>query len=116
HGANRLGASALMQGLGDGYFILPSTVGDYLAGLLGKPAPSTDSEAFRASRQFVEDQTRQFLGINGTRSADDFHRQPGQIVWDKFGMERDAAGLQEAVGDIRALRDDFYRDLRVLGT
>lgn len=116
HGANRLGASALMQGLADGYFVLPYTVGDYLAGLLGKPVTPTDSECFRQALEGVREQNRQFLAIGGTRSPDDFHRELGTIVWDKIGMERSAQGLQEAIGDIRTLREDYYRDLRVLGS
>ncbi|MGE3960463.1 MAG: fumarate reductase/succinate dehydrogenase flavoprotein subunit [Dehalococcoidia bacterium] len=116
HGANRLGASALMQGLADGYFVLPYTVGDYLAGLLGKAATPTSAESFQSALTGVQEQTRQFLAIGGTRSPDDFHRELGKIVWDKIGMERNAAGLQQAIGDIRGLRDDYYRDLRVLGT
>ncbi|MCK9493949.1 MAG: fumarate reductase/succinate dehydrogenase flavoprotein subunit [Dehalococcoidia bacterium] len=116
HGANRLGASALMQGLADGYFVLPATVGDYLAGQLGKPLTSTDSECFQSARASVEEQTRRFLAIGGTRSPDDFHRELGKIVWDHIGMERDAAGLEHAISEIRALREEYYRDLRVLGT
>ena len=115
HGANRLGASALMQGLADGYFVLPYTVGDYLAGLLGKPLPSTSDAPFQAALKSVQDQTKQFLAIGGTRSPDDFHRELGKIVWDKIGMERNAAGLEQAITDIRSLRDDYYKDLRVLG-
>ena len=116
HGANRLGASALMQGLADGYFILPYTVGDYLAGLLGKPAPTPDSPAFQEARANVEAQTARYLAIGGTRSPDDFHRELGKIVWDKIGMERTAEGLTQAIADIRALRGEFERDLRILGT
>ena len=116
HGANRLGASALMQGLADGYFILPYTIGDYLAGLLGQTAIGTDNEAFTVARQGIEDQVNQFLSIGGKRSPDDFHRELGHIVWDKIGMERDKAGLEQALRDIPALKAEFYRDLRVLGT
>ena len=115
HGANRLGASALMQGLADGYFVLPYTVGDYLAGQLGKPLPSTSDAPFQDALKSVQDQTKQFLAIGGTRSPDDFHRELGKIVWDKIGMERNAAGLEQAITDIRSLRDDYYKDLRVLG-
>jgi len=116
HGANRLGASALMQGLADGYFILPYTVGDYLAGLLGKPAPTSDSPAFQEALKNVQDQTARYLAIGGTRSPDDFHRALGKIVWDQIGMERTAAGLTQAIEEIRALRGEFERDLRILGT
>jgi succinate dehydrogenase / fumarate reductase, flavoprotein subunit len=116
HGANRLGASALMQGLADGYFVLPATVGDYLAGLLGKAAPTADSAAFQEALAGVQEQTRQFLAIQGTRSPDDFHRALGKIVWDRIGMERSAEGLNLAIDEIRALRQEYDRDLRVLGT
>ncbi|MCK9485741.1 MAG: fumarate reductase/succinate dehydrogenase flavoprotein subunit [Dehalococcoidia bacterium] len=116
HGANRLGASALMQGLADGYFVLPYTIGDYLAGLLGQPPVSTSHPAFSEAQQGVEDQVRQFLSIGGTRSPDDFHRELGKIVWDDIGMERTREGLEQALRDIPALKAEFYRDLRVLGT
>jgi len=115
HGANRLGASALMQGLADGYFILPYTIGDYLAGLLGQKAVGTDHPAFAEAQTGVQDQVKQFMGIGGTRSVDDFHRELGKIVWDRIGMERDRAGLEQALRDIPALKADFYRDLRILG-
>ncbi len=116
HGANRLGASALMQGLADGYFVLPNTVSDYLAGLLGQTAVGTDHAAFRESRAEVEDQTKRYLSNQGTHSVDYFHKALGHIVWEKIGMERTAAGLQEAMRDISSLREDFKRDVRVLGS
>jgi succinate dehydrogenase / fumarate reductase flavoprotein subunit len=116
HGANRLGASALMQGLADGYFVLPATIGDYLAGLLGtKPAPA-DHEAFKKAEAEVADQTKQFMGTNGKHSVDYFHKELGKIVWDKIGMARDKAGLESALRDIPALRADFMRDVKVLGS
>ena len=116
HGANRLGASALMQGLADGYFVLPATLGDYLAGLLGsKPVP-TDHEAFRKAEAEIADQTKQFLGTNGKHSVDHFHKELGKIVWDKIGMARDKAGLESALRDIPALRADFMRDVKILGS
>jgi len=116
HGANRLGASALMQGLADGYFVLPNTVSDYLAGLLGQGAVGTDHAAFRESRAEVEDQTKRYLSNQGTHSVDYFHKALGHIVWEKIGMERTATGLQEAMRDISSLREDFRRDVRVLGS
>ncbi|RLT26593.1 MAG: fumarate reductase/succinate dehydrogenase flavoprotein subunit [Chloroflexi bacterium] len=116
HGANRLGASALMQGLADGYFVLPNTVSDYLAGLLGQGAVGTDHAAFRESRAEVEDQTKRYLSNKGTHSVDYFHKALGHIVWEKIGMERTATGLQEAMRDISSLREDFRRDVRVLGS
>jgi succinate dehydrogenase / fumarate reductase flavoprotein subunit len=116
HGANRLGASALMQGLADGYFVLPSTVGNYLAELLGQPAVPTTHEAFREAEAAVLQQTKHFLAIGGKRSVDDFHKELGHIVWEQIGMERSREGLEQALRDIPALREEFYRDLRVLGS
>jgi succinate dehydrogenase / fumarate reductase, flavoprotein subunit len=115
HGANRLGASALMQGLADGYFVLPYTIGDYLAGFLNTPVVPTDDPAFKA----VEIETNERvagLASRGTRTVDDFHRQLGRIVWDYCGMSRDAAGLDKAIGEIPALYEEFKRDVKVLGT
>ncbi len=116
HGANRLGASALMQGLADGYFVLPNTVSDYLAGLLGQPAVPTSHPAFSEAEEGVREQTRCFLATNGTHSVDHFHRELGRIVWDQIGMERSREGLEQALRDIPALRDEFHRDVRVLGS
>ncbi|GMU39980.1 MAG: succinate dehydrogenase flavoprotein subunit [Chloroflexota bacterium] len=116
HGANRLGASALMQGLADGYFILPYTVGDYLAGLLGQKAPGTDHPAFAEAKKGVEEQTKRFLGTKGTKSVDHFHRELGHILWEHAGMERSREGLEQALRDIPALRADFDRDVRILGS
>ncbi|MGE3858175.1 MAG: fumarate reductase/succinate dehydrogenase flavoprotein subunit [Dehalococcoidia bacterium] len=116
HGANRLGASALMQGLADGYFVLPATLGDYLAGLLGTKAVPTDHEAFRKAEAEIVDQTKQFMGTNGKHSVDYFHKELGKIVWDRIGMARDKAGLESALRDIPALRADFMRDVKILGT
>jgi succinate dehydrogenase / fumarate reductase flavoprotein subunit len=115
HGANRLGASALMQGLADGYFILPYTIGDYLAGMLGRTPLPTDHSAFKQVECDVSDRVKRLLSINGSRSPDWFHRSLGRIMWDECGMARDADGLQKAIGAITALRDEFYRDVRVLG-
>ncbi len=116
HGANRLGASALMQGLADGYFVLPYTIGDYLADYLNTSPVSTSDPAFAEAEQAVRDRTNMFLSINGTRSPDWFHRQLGKIVWDKVGMERSAEGLTEALNEIPALREEFYADVRVTGS
>jgi succinate dehydrogenase / fumarate reductase flavoprotein subunit len=115
HGANRLGASALMQGLADGYFVLPATIGDYLAPQLGERPVPTDHEVFRAAEQGVEDQVRSLLSVNGKRSVDWFHRELGKVLWDNCGMERSAASLDKALGEIPALREEFHRDVRVLG-
>ncbi len=115
HGANRLGASALMQGLADGYFVLPYTIGDYLAPQLGnKPVP-TDHPAFKASEAAAKDRFRQYLSIPGKRSVDYFHKELGKIMWDNCGMERSEASLTKALAEIPALYDEFKTDLRVLG-
>ncbi|MER3420222.1 MAG: fumarate reductase/succinate dehydrogenase flavoprotein subunit [Chloroflexota bacterium] len=116
HGANRLGASALMQGLADGYFILPYTLADYLAGLLGTRPLPTDHPAFKQVEVEVVDRVKRLLAIRGSRSPDYFHRELGKIMWDLCGMERSAEGLQKALTEIPALREEFYRDLRVPGT
>lgn len=116
HGANRLGASALMQGLADGYFVLPSTIGDFLADKLGEEKVGTDRPEFEAAEQDVADRTQQLLSVNGTRSVDWFHRELGKIVWDHCGMSRSQAGLEKALGEIPALREEFWSDVRVLGS
>ncbi|MGA0920156.1 MAG: fumarate reductase/succinate dehydrogenase flavoprotein subunit [Gemmatimonadaceae bacterium] len=114
HGANRLGASALMQGLADGYFVIPYTLGDYLAtNTLEKV--TTDHPEFVAAKAAVEERTKTLLSINGTRTVDSFHRELGKIMWDKCGMARDAKGLQEALQEIPKLREAFWRDVKVLG-
>jgi succinate dehydrogenase / fumarate reductase flavoprotein subunit len=115
HGANRLGASALMQGLADGYFVLPYTIGDYLADFLNVDPVPTDDPAFRQAEAGVHDQVDRLLGINGTRTVDDFHRALGSIMIDQCGMARSATGLEKALSDIPALRAEFLADLRVLG-
>jgi succinate dehydrogenase / fumarate reductase, flavoprotein subunit len=114
HGANRLGASALMQGLADGYFVIPYTLSDYLAGARPK-AVSPSQQEFRDVTAQVEERTKRLLAAKGKRSVDAFHRDLGKIMWEKCGMGRTAAGLREAVEAIRALREDFWRDVRVLG-
>jgi succinate dehydrogenase / fumarate reductase flavoprotein subunit len=115
HGANRLGASALMQGLADGYFVIPYTIGDDLATRLGEPI-STDTPAFRATEAEVRERVNRFLSINGKRSADSFHRELGRIMWDFCGIARNEAGLNKALQLIPALREQFWSNLRVLGT
>jgi succinate dehydrogenase / fumarate reductase flavoprotein subunit len=116
HGANRLGASALMQGLADGYFVLPYTIGDYMADKLNTQPVSTSDEVFKAAEQEVRDRIQGFLDIKGTKSPDYFHRELGKLVWDYIGMARNKTGLEKAIGEIRALREEFYKDLKVLGT
>jgi succinate dehydrogenase / fumarate reductase, flavoprotein subunit len=115
HGANRLGASALMQGLADGYFVLPNTITDYLAGLLGDPPVPTSDPAFAAVEGEVDARVRALLAVNGSRSVDWFHRELGKILWDNCGMERSADSLKKALGEIPPLRAEFHADVRVLG-
>jgi succinate dehydrogenase / fumarate reductase flavoprotein subunit len=115
HGANRLGASALMQGLADGYFILPSTVSEYLAGV--KPSQvDTSHPEFKRVEAAVAERTRSLLAIRGKRTVDSFHRELGRIMWDKCGMARNAAGLQEALVRIPELREEFWRNVNVPGS
>ena len=116
HGANRLGASALMQGLADGYFVLPYTIGDDLAGLLGQPAVPTDDPVFTEAVADVNDEQNRWLSINGTKSVDHYHRELGRIVWEYIGMGRTEAGLTQALSEIPALRDEFLSNVRVLGS
>ncbi|MBT8199004.1 MAG: succinate dehydrogenase (quinone) flavoprotein subunit, partial [Acidimicrobiia bacterium] len=115
HGANRLGASALMQGLADGYFVLPYTIGDYLAESLGDPPLPTDSPAFIETTAEVENRISHLMGINGSRTVDYFHRELGKIMWDQCGMARNESGLEKALSEIPALKDEFYKDVRVPG-
>jgi succinate dehydrogenase / fumarate reductase flavoprotein subunit len=116
HGANRLGASALMQGLADGYFILPYTIGNYLADLLGTQPHPTDHPAFKAAETDVNDRVKRFLSIGGTHSVDYFHKELGKIVWDYIGMARNATGLEKALSEIPALEEQFWSDVRVPGS
>ncbi len=115
HGANRLGASALMQGLADGYFIISYTLADYLAGLLGTDPVPTDDPVFADAERSVGDTVARLLSIKGTRSVDHFHRELGKIMWDHCGMARNKAGLEKALSEIPALREEFWKDVRVLG-
>ena len=115
HGANRLGASALMQGLADGYFILPSTVSDYLASTKLEKVDTTHAE-FRRAEAEVTAMTTRLLNINGKRTVDSFHRELGRIMWDRCGMARNAAGLREALGRIPELREEFWRNVNVPGS
>ncbi len=115
HGANRLGASALMQGLADGYFVLPYTIGDYLAPQLGTPKVDTSASEFEEAEADVRGRIENYLGVKGTRSVDYFHRELGKILWDYCGMGRNQAGLEKALSEIPALREEFESDVRVLG-
>ena len=116
HGANRLGASALMQGLADGYFILPYTIGDYLAPDIKMGEISTDSPEFDAAEANVNAQVNALMNNGGTKPADYFHKKLGKIMWDKVGMARNAKGLAEAQAEIAQIREDFYKDVRIPGT
>jgi succinate dehydrogenase / fumarate reductase flavoprotein subunit len=116
HGANRLGASALMQGLADGYFILPITIAGFLAGSLGQKPVPTSHPAFAEVEQEVRDRTSRLLAARGSRTVDWFHRELGKIVWNECGMARSAEGLRRAMSDIPALEDEFHRDVRILGS
>ncbi len=115
HGANRLGASALMQGLADGYFVLPYTIGSYLSRDIRTGAISTNTPEFDAAEQAVADRIQQIIQIGGKQSVESFHRRLGKIMWDKCGMARNAQGLQDAIREIRELRAEFYRDVFVPG-
>ena len=116
HGANRLGASALMQGLSDGYFVLPYTIGNYLAPMLNKAIPSVDHPEFKAAGLAARERFNGYLNIGGTRSPDWFHREVGKIIWDYCGMERTEQGLEKALSELPALYDEFKKDLRVTGS
>jgi succinate dehydrogenase / fumarate reductase, flavoprotein subunit len=115
HGANRLGASALMQGLADGYFVIPYTIGEYLADDIRTGTLSTDAPEFEAAEQEVRNRINAFLNNNGNRTVDSFHKELGKIMWDKCGMARSEQGLREAIAEIRALREAFYKEVRVPG-
>ena len=115
HGANRLGASALMQGLADGYFVLPYTVGDYLAAEIRTGAIPTDSPEFDEAEKAVKDRLQQFIDIKGSKSVDYFHKRLGKVMWDKVGMARNEQGLKEAMDEIRQIREEFWKDVRVPG-
>jgi succinate dehydrogenase / fumarate reductase flavoprotein subunit len=115
HGANRLGASALMQGLADGYFVIPYTIGNYLSKEIHTKPITTDHEAFVAAEKAANDRIQQLMNINGKRSVESYHRELGLIMWDKCGMARNEAGLKQAIAEIRALREDFYKNVRVPG-
>ena len=115
HGANRLGASALMQGLADGYFVLPYTIGQYLAEMGPDDRPSADGSEFAGVEEEVRGRIDRMLSIKGRRTPTSFHRELGQIIWEKCGMARDAAGLEEAIQKIPALREEFWSNLNVPG-
>lgn len=116
HGANRLGASALMQGLADGYFVIPYTIGNYLADDIRTGKIPTDTPEFDEAEKAVKDRIESFINNKGTKPVDHFHKRLGKIMWDKCGMARNEQGLKEAIEEIRALREEFWKDVRVPGT
>ena len=116
HGANRLGASALMQGLADGYFVLPYTIGDYLADDIRTGEISTDLPAFEQAEKDVRERLEKLINNKGTKSVDDIHKRLGKIMWNKVGMSRNAKGLKEAISEIKALREEFWKEVKVPGS
>ncbi|MBP8792990.1 MAG: fumarate reductase/succinate dehydrogenase flavoprotein subunit [Lutibacter sp.] len=116
HGANRLGASALMQGLADGYFVLPYTMGHYLAADIRTGKIPTDSPEFDAAEKAVQEQLDFFVNNKGTHSVDYFHKKLGKIMWDKVGMARNKKGLEEAIKEIQEVREDFWKNVKVPGS
>jgi succinate dehydrogenase / fumarate reductase flavoprotein subunit len=116
HGANRLGASALMQGLADGYFVIPYTLGNFLAKEIYNKPIATDHPAFASAEASVRARIDQLMGIQGKHSVDHFHKRLGKIMWEYCGMARNEAGLKQAIQEIRALRAEFWKDLRVPGS
>ncbi|HEY8733960.1 MAG TPA: fumarate reductase/succinate dehydrogenase flavoprotein subunit [Puia sp.] len=115
HGANRLGASALMQGLADGYFVIPYTIGNFLSDEIRTPEIPTSHAAFEKAEQEVADRIRNLKNIGGTKTVDHFHKQLGKIMWEKCGMARNASGLKEAITEIQQLKKEFYTDLKIPG-
>ena len=116
HGANRLGASALMQGLADGYFVIPYTVGNYLADEIRTPVIPTDHPAFEEAEKAVRERTERLMNIKGSQTVESMHKRLGKIMWDKCGMARNRQGLQEAIQEIRQLREEFWRDVKIPGS
>jgi succinate dehydrogenase / fumarate reductase flavoprotein subunit len=115
HGANRLGASALMQGLADGYFVLPATIGNYLAGQMGQ-RPADDHAEFKQAEEAVRSQISKLIGIKGRRSVDSFHRELGLLMWDLCGMARTEKSLNRALSRIPTLREEFWKNVCVTGS
>jgi len=115
HGANRLGASALMQGLADGYFVLPYTIGDFLSKDIRTGTIANDSEEFMKAEKEVKDKFDKLLSVKGTKAVDYFHRKLGLLMWDNCGMSRNAENLKAAMKEIHALRDEFWKDVRIPG-
>jgi succinate dehydrogenase / fumarate reductase flavoprotein subunit len=116
HGANRLGASALMQGLADGYFVIPYTVGNYLADEIRTKEIPTSHPAFEEAEKNVRDRIETLMNIKGSQTVESLHKRLGKIMWDKCGMARNAQGLQEAIQEIRQLRKEFWSDVKIPGS
>jgi succinate dehydrogenase / fumarate reductase flavoprotein subunit len=115
HGANRLGANALLQGLADGYFVIPYTIGNYLAGEISNAVLPVSHPAFDEAEKNVSDHINRLMNINGSLTVASFHKRLGKIMWDKCGMSRHAPGLQEAIQEVRQLKKEFWSDLRIPG-
>jgi succinate dehydrogenase / fumarate reductase flavoprotein subunit len=116
HGANRLGASALMQGLADGYFVIPATIANYLATVAPDKRPKTDHAEFRAAEEAVKQRTQKFLSIKGRKTVDEFHRELGLLMWDLCGMARTEKSLSRALSRIPTLRAEFWENVNVPGS
>ena len=116
HGANRLGASALMQGLADGYFVIPYTICNYLADEIYNKPISTDHEAFVAAEKEVSERIEKLMSIKGTQTVESFHKRLGKIIWDKCGMARNEQGLKQAIAEVQALKKEFWSDVKIPGT
>lgn len=116
HGANRLGASALMQGLADGYFVIPYTIGDYLSHEIQTPKIDTSLPEFEEAEKAVRQKIDRIMSIGGSQSVDDIHKKLGNIMWENVGMARNKAGLTKAITEIAALREEFWKDVKVPGT
>jgi succinate dehydrogenase / fumarate reductase flavoprotein subunit len=115
HGANRLGANALMQGLADGYFVIPYTIGNYLADEIRNPVPPVNHQAFDEAETKASDHINRLMNIKGTQTVGSFHKRLGKIMWNKCGMSRNTQGLQEAIHELEQLKEEFWKDLRITG-
>jgi len=116
HGANRLGANALMQALADGYFVIPYTIGNYLANEISNPVPPVSHPAFDEAEKNVSDHINQLMNIKGSQSVGSFHKKLGSIMWNKCGMSRNAQGLQEAIHELKQVKQEFWQDLKIPGS
>lgn len=116
HGANRLGASALMQGLADGYFVLPYTIGSFLSTQIREPRIKTDLPEFAAAEKKAADRIKKLMGIQGKQSVDDFHKRLGKVMWDEVGLARSEEGLKKAAAEIKKIREEFWTDVRIPGS